>query len=541
MLLALDQQLNAAGKDPLPFLKKIQQAHPGDFWANRCLGGLLVHLGKSKEAIRYFQAALAIRPGTAVSHNNLGLALGEAGRFEEAVDQYKLALRIDPTLPLAHSRLALTLSVLRRHDEAIEQNRLALRFFPESAMHHAALGKSLESVGRHAEAVRPYRKAVMLDPKLTKVQTALRANLIRLGRVDEALAAWGVALAANPPEHHAWYGYAEFCLFFGREEDYRRARQALLAAFGGTSDPYVAERTSRACLLQPAPADELRQAAALAERAAAVDRSKYQGAYSFFVFVKGLAEYRQGRFDRAIAAMRGDASGVLGPTPRLVLAMALHQNGQAAEARKTLAAAVLAHDWRITQVRDQDGMIFHILRREAERMILPDLPAFLRGKHQPRDNDERFALLGICQFTNRTRALARLYADAFAAAPDVAEDLSSGQRDKAACAAAQAGCGRGADAAALDEAERTRWRKQAREWLKADLAAWARKIDSGAAADRALVQEKLTAWRADPDLSGLRQPGALDRVSVEERKEWLALWKGIDDLLARANHPPRPR
>jgi hypothetical protein len=73
---------------------------------------------------------------------------------------------------------------------------------------------------------------------------------------------------------------------------------------------------------------ELRQALALAERAAAVDRSKYQAVYAHFLFVKGLAEYRQGRFDRAVSAMRGDASTVLGPAPRLVLAMALHRSGQ---------------------------------------------------------------------------------------------------------------------------------------------------------------------------------------------------------------------
>jgi len=48
---------------------------------------------------------------------------------------------------------------------------------------------------------------------------------------------------------------------------------------------------------------------------------------------------------------------------------------------------------------------------------VPDLPAFLAGKYQPRDNDERLALLVACQFTNRTRASARLYAAAFAAAP----------------------------------------------------------------------------------------------------------------------------
>jgi hypothetical protein len=55
------------------------------------------------------------------------------------------------------------------------------------------------------------------------------------------------------------------------------------------------------------------------------------------------------------------------------------------------------------------------LRREAEAMILPNLPAFLDGKYRPQDNDERLALLGGCQFTNRS--LVRLYAEAFAAAP----------------------------------------------------------------------------------------------------------------------------
>jgi hypothetical protein len=41
---------------------------------------------------------------------------------------------------------------------------------------------------------------------------------------------------------------------------------------------------------------------------------------------------------------------------------------------------------------------------------------------------------------------------------------------RAARCAALAGCGRGADGANLSEAERAPWRKQARDWLRADLA-----------------------------------------------------------------------
>jgi hypothetical protein len=42
-------------------------------------------------------------------------------------------------------------------------------------------------------------------------------------------------------------------------------------------------------------------------------------------------------------------------------------------------------------------------------MIIPNLPAFLDGKYQPQANDKRLALLGICQFKNRTRTSARLW------------------------------------------------------------------------------------------------------------------------------------
>ena len=210
---------------------------------------------------------------------------------------------------------------------------------------------------------------------------------MRQGRLEEARVAWQTALEGNPLDHNAWFGYAELCLFLGREDEYRRARRDLLARFSITDNPYFAERTGRACLLMPATGEELRQAVALARRAAASDPSAHGGNYSWFLFARGLAEYREGKFDQAIATMRGDASRVDGPITRLVLAMALHQDGQLAEARKTLAAAILSYDWKATQARDHDAWICHVLRREAEGLILPNLPAFRRGEYGPQDKD----------------------------------------------------------------------------------------------------------------------------------------------------------
>ena len=43
--------------------------------------------------------------------------------------------------------------------------------------------------------------------------------------------------------------------------------------------------------------------------------------------------------------MNGEAASVLGPSPRLVLAMAQYQKGEKDQARKTLAAAIASYDW----------------------------------------------------------------------------------------------------------------------------------------------------------------------------------------------------
>ena len=88
-------------------------------------------------------------------------------------------------------------------------------------------------------------------------------------------------------------------------------------------------------------------------------------AHPYFLFVQRLAEYRRGGFDRAIAVMRGEVAKILGPAPRLVLAMALHKNGKTDEARRVLADAVGSHDWSEDRVRDQAGWICRAFRREA--------------------------------------------------------------------------------------------------------------------------------------------------------------------------------
>src|SRR5262249_24776623 len=146
----------------------------------------------------------------------------------------------------------------------------------------------------------------------------------------------------------------------------------------------IAERDSLACLLLPASGDELRRAVALVDRAVAAGPKFPDPDNAYLQFVKGLAAYRQGRSAEAVPLLQ--ESAVLRtnrPGPRLVLAMAQFQSESAMEAGKTLAAAVRAYNWKQPQAGHPTAWVSHVLRREAETLILPNLPAFLQGRYQP--------------------------------------------------------------------------------------------------------------------------------------------------------------
>ncbi len=111
-----------------------------------------------------------------------------------------------------------------------------------------------------------------------------------------------------------------------------------------------------------------------------------------------------------------------------------------------------------------------------------------------------------------------LYAAAFAADPKLADDLKAGHRYNAACFASLAAAGQGEDAAKLDDAERTRLRKQALEWLRADLALCTKQLETGKPADRAEVQQTVRHWQKDTDLAGIRDAAALAKLPAENRR-----------------------
>src|SRR5262249_40644607 len=89
------------------------------------------------------------------------------------------------------------------------------------------------------------------------------------------------------------------------------------------------------------------------------------------------------------------------------------------------------------------------------------------------------------------------------------------------------------DADKLGDEERARWRQQAHDWLRADLALWGKHL-KGKTPGAAAIQKQLRRWQDDADLAGLRDVAALAQLPEAERQACRHLWADVAELLKQA-------
>jgi eukaryotic-like serine/threonine-protein kinase len=157
-----------------------------------------------------------------------------------------------------------------------------------------------------------------------------------------------------------------------------------------------------------------------------------------------------------------------------------------------------------------------------------------------KDNPERLALAQRAYDTKRYALATRLWSEALETDPKLADDRQAQHRYNAACAASLAGCGQGQDDPSPDAAAKANLRKQALDWLKAELAVWLKLVESGPPRARAFIVQTLDHWKKDTDLAGIRDEKELAKLPESECKEWQSLWSDVDALSKRTQET-KPR
>jgi tetratricopeptide (TPR) repeat protein len=174
--------------------------------------------------------------------------------------------------------------------------------------------------------------------------------------------------------------------------------------------------------------------------------------------------------------------------------------------------------------------------QQAKRLVELEsqLPDLLSGQRKPANTAERLAFIEVCLYKQLHTAATRLYGEAFAADPKLSDDLKSGHRYNAACHAAHAGCGQGKDVYNLVNAERARLRRQALDWLRADLTLWAKQLETAKPDEKPAIAKTLHHWQQDKDLAAVRDTAALVKLPADERAAWQQLWADVAELLKKA-------
>jgi serine/threonine protein kinase/tetratricopeptide (TPR) repeat protein len=536
------------------FWRQAQQRHPADFWINHELAFYLHHRKppRLEEAVGFYRVALALRPHSPGVYFALGTALQGSGRLDEAIAAYKEALRLKPDYVSAHSVLGSALQDKGRLDEAIAEHREALRLKPEYAVAHSNLGAALWGKGQLDEAIAEYREALRIKKDYATAHYSLGNALRAKGQLDEAIAEYREALRLEPDYASAHNNLgialrakgqldeaiAEYREAFRLKKDYATAHNnfgAVLHDKGQLEEAIAEYREALRIKKDYAEAhnnlgNALRDKGQLDEAIAEYREAlRFKSDFAEAHYNLGNALWAKGQLDEAIAAYR--------EAVRLKKDFHLAHNilGNALRAKGQLDEAIAAYREALRLKKDSAGA--RNLARALKLVQVRDrLQAVLQGKDQPRDANEYLAFAEFCQrpFCQQYAAAVHFYAGAFAAAPNLVDDLHARDRYYAACAAALAGCGQGKDADKLDEPERARLRRQAVTWLQADLAAWRTCLEKDPNKAGPAVRQTMQHWQGDADFAGVRGPEALARLPEAERPVWQKLWEEVAALQKRA-------
>jgi len=176
--------------------------------AQNLAGTALQALGRHKEAVACYAAAVAADPSFADAHANLGTVLNTTGRTKEGLEHLQEAHRLQPERAEIEANMAILLNRLDRSAEGARRLQSAIdRVEATGAVHPALytnLANALALIGRIEDACDAHRRAADLDPSQPLFLCNLMFDLHFDPRIDgtglmRALADWGRRFG-HPPD-----------------------------------------------------------------------------------------------------------------------------------------------------------------------------------------------------------------------------------------------------------------------------------------------------------------------------------------------------
>ncbi|MEU8193543.1 tetratricopeptide repeat protein [Microbispora amethystogenes] len=165
---------------------------------------LLARLGRRREALADFDAAIGLDPAFPDHYLDRGNLLLEMGRTEAALADYETAMRVSPPLPEAYYNRAELRLAAGDLDGARADLGHVLDLDPGWLDAYVNRAGILEMLGEHEAARRDVEAGLVLDPGNAHLHGVLGQLETAAGRYAEAGLAFDAALAADAGLASAW-------------------------------------------------------------------------------------------------------------------------------------------------------------------------------------------------------------------------------------------------------------------------------------------------------------------------------------------------
>lgn len=519
----------------VPCYRAALEHNPGDHWLQIVLGQSLLQSGDLLEAEKTIQDMIDKKARFAEVYYVLGRVEEARLDWAAAEKQFWLATKAKflPLRPRSRKLHSIELSDIQLHlsKALLEQGKVVdagkvhrdfLSLKKDDAQALCELGAVYHKHGLWKEAHAAYAAAVAAKHEHAEAHFGIGASLVMLGEHGEAIPHFQEAIKLKRD-----YGEAHFNLglLLERKGDLDVAADHLQTAIGLM--PKHAKAHFQLGVTQyrrnklPEAEEALRQAVAL-------DPTDGIALYSLGLVIsdRGREEEAEEWYRKAIQAQADVAEA------HCNLAHILRRRGEFAEALTWFRSG---HDYGMKIPKDgglrKGGWHYPSERwvKDCELLVEMDRKAVdaLGGRLETKDATELFKLGAFCRLDKgHVVAAAKLYARGLEMDIQPPPELRGTDLLNAALAAAEAAGGKGRDALKLTEVERDHWSKQALQWLHAAHAHWAKRLEEGTPAEKAVIVKLLGFWQRNPELALVR-----DREGPAAQ----ALWADVGVLLKKSN------
>jgi tetratricopeptide (TPR) repeat protein len=185
LLIKLNQWSSA-----VPFLVRLKGLLSGNSLVLQFLGTAYIKMNLFEEALTAFQRCLELEPGSLETLINIGVSLRQLRRYDEAEIIFQQALQCSPDHPELHNSLAWLYSDLLAFDKAVVHAEKACALQPTNINFLYCYGYLLRRFNRRDEARAVFKRALAVDPNDTAARFGYAELILAEGALQEGLACY---------------------------------------------------------------------------------------------------------------------------------------------------------------------------------------------------------------------------------------------------------------------------------------------------------------------------------------------------------------